>query len=161
LPGLTGIKLAFETVLAVATHPNIRGIKCSGPWDWTRQLIDRVGDHFRVIPAQPHLVDTMIRSGVRDNLDGIYGLAPRRSLAIVEAAERGDWPEAARRQQWLSAFLEVVAVKYPVFPACTALLNARGIPGNVAPAPIRPLDPQQRQALLDEPVVRELLVEGR
>lgn len=161
LPGLTGVKLSFETVQAVATHPNIRGIKCSGSWDWTRQLVDRVGDRFRVIPAQPHLVDTLIQAGVRDNLDGIYGLAPRRSLAIVEAAEQGDWPEAARRQQWLSAFLEVVAVKYPVFPACTAILNARGIPGNVAPAPMRPLSPDQRQALLDEPVVRDLLSDGR
>lgn len=161
LPGLTGTKLSFETVLAVATHPNIAGIKCSGSWDWTRQLVDRVGDRFRVIPAQPHLVDTMIQSGVRDNLDGIYGLAPQRSVAIAEAAEQGDWPEAARRQQWLSAFLEVVAVKYPVFPACTIVLNARGIPGNFAPAPMRPLDPQQRQALLDEPVIRELLSDAR
>jgi len=161
LPGLTGIKLSFDTVEAVATHPNIAGIKCSGSWDWTRQLVDRVGDRFRVIPAQPHLVDTIIRSGVRDNLDGIYGLAPRRSVAIAEAAEQGDWPEAARRQQWLSAFLEVVAVKYPVFAACTAILNARGIAGNVAPAPIRPLTAEQRHALLDEPVVRELLNDGR
>ncbi len=97
---------------------------------------------------------------MRDNLDGIYGLAPRRSVAITEAADAGDWPEAARRQQWPRP-LEVVAVKYPVFPACTAVLNARGIPGNFAPAPMRPLDPQQRQALLDEPVIRELLSDPR
>ncbi len=52
LPGSTGTKLSFETVEAVATHPNIAGIKCSGSWDWTRQLVDRIGDRFRVIPAR-------------------------------------------------------------------------------------------------------------
>jgi len=159
LPGLTGVKLSFETVLAVAEHPNIHGIKCSGSWDWTRQLVDRLEgrDDFRVIPAQPHLVDTMIQSGVRDNLDGIFSLAPTRSVAITRAADAGDWPLAARHQRWLSNLLNVVAVKYPVFPACTALLNAKGVAGNVGPAPIRPLTPEQREAFLNEPIIQELL----
>ena len=52
LPGLTGTKLTFETVLAVAKHPNVRGIKCSCEFGWTRQLIDMAPQGFRVIAAQ-------------------------------------------------------------------------------------------------------------
>jgi len=37
LPILTGTKLSLETVLAVARHPNVRGIKCSADLGWTRQ----------------------------------------------------------------------------------------------------------------------------
>jgi 4-hydroxy-tetrahydrodipicolinate synthase len=153
LPGLTGVKLELDTVLAVAKHPNIRGIKCSAPWDWTRQLMDLVGDRFRVIPAQAHLVDTLIRCGVQSNLDGIFALAPRWVVDIAEAAERGDWGLAAERQRRLSALLHLVANRYPLFPACTALLNACGVPGNVAPAPMKPLAPEQQRALLSEPLV--------
>jgi 4-hydroxy-tetrahydrodipicolinate synthase len=161
LPGLTGARLDLETVLAVASHPNVRGIKCSIPWDATRQLMDRVEGRLRVIPAQPHLIDQLVRCGVADNLDGIFALAPHWAVGVVRAAERGDWPEAARQQRRLSALLQTVAVKYPLFPACTAVLGARGIVGNVAPAPMRPLTAEQRAALLDEPVVRELLGEPR
>jgi 4-hydroxy-tetrahydrodipicolinate synthase len=159
LPGLTGVKLELETVLQAARHPNIRGIKCSSEWVWTRQLLDRVGDRFRVIPAQPHLIDMLIRCGVRDNLDGIYALAPRWAVGIAEAAEMGDWPLAARRQQRLSALLTLLTTRYPLFPSCGAVLNARGIAGRVAPAPMRPLNPEQRARLLDEPMVKELLAD--
>lgn len=160
LPQLTGTKLEFETVLQVATHPNVRGIKCSGEWAWTRQLMDRVGDRFRVIPAQPHLVDELIRVGVSDNLDGIYALVPRWTVAIAVAAEQGDWAMAAQRQRRLSELLSVLTTRYPLFPAVTAVLNARGISGCVAPAPMRPLEPEQREALLAEPLVKQLLDEA-
>lgn len=160
LPQLTGTKLEFETVIQVANHPNVRGIKCSGEWAWTRQLIDRVGDRFRVIPAQPHLVDELIHVGVRDNLDGIYALAPRWTVDIAVAAEQGDWTTAAERQRRLSGLLTVLTTRYPLFPAATALLNVRGIPGKVAPEPMQPLDSEQLASLLAEPLVKQLLHES-
>jgi 4-hydroxy-tetrahydrodipicolinate synthase len=39
----------------------------------------------------------------------------------------------------------------------TAMLNARGIPGNYAPRPMRPLNDAAREALLAEPVVTDFL----
>jgi 4-hydroxy-tetrahydrodipicolinate synthase len=156
LPGLTGVKLDHDTVLAAARHPNVRGIKSSAPWDDTRRLMDRAGDRLRVVPAQAHLVDALVRCGVRENLDGVFAVAPGWATAIARAAESGDWPLAARRQQRLSALLAELT-RYPLFPACAAVLNARGVSGNVAPAPMRPLAEEQRAALLDGPAVRQLV----
>src|SRR5205085_6899259 len=57
LPQLTRCKLQFETVLELTKHPNIRGIKCSDEPAYARSLFDRVGHSFRIIIAQPELID--------------------------------------------------------------------------------------------------------
>jgi 4-hydroxy-tetrahydrodipicolinate synthase len=156
LPVLTGVKLSFETVLAAARHPNIRGIKCSADLGWTRQLIDMAPKGFRVIVAQADLVDVTLRSGITQHLDGVYALAPDWTVGIARAAAAGNWELAAGYQQKLSAILRTLR-DFGVFPAFTALLNARGIPGNYCPAPMRPLDETRRAALLATPIVAELL----
>lgn len=160
LPSVTGVKLDFDLVLELADHPNIAGIKCSVPWEWTRQLVDVAPARLRVIPAQPYLLDQLIRLGVRDNLDGIYGLVPELTAAIVVAAEREAWAEAARLQAELADFGRLLA-PYGLFPAATAILNARGIPGSVAPAPIQPLTDARRVQLLAEPALTRQLDRAR
>lgn len=157
LPGLTKTKLEMETVLQLSKHPNIRGIKCSSEWTWTRRLMDRVGDGFRVVPAQAEIIDLLVRCGVPNNLDGIFSVVPDLTQRIIVAAERGDYALAAAEQGKMTSLLELVRMKYPLFPACTALLNARGIPGRVHPSPIPALEPTQLQQLLNEPLVKELL----
>lgn len=160
LPVLTGTKLSFETVLAAARHPNIRGIKCSADLGWTRQLIDIAPHNFRVIVAQADLVDVLLRGGITHHLDGVFAVAPDWTAGIARAAAAGKWDLAAALQQKLSALLRVMR-DYGIFPSFTALLNARGIPGNFAPAPMRPLDDVQREALLSLPIVTELLAADR
>jgi 4-hydroxy-tetrahydrodipicolinate synthase len=160
LPQRTRTNLELETVLQLAEHPNIRGIKCSGEWPATRRLMDRVGQRFRVVPAQPLLVDMLARCGVRENLDGIFGIVPGLSVGIVEAVGKGDESLAASRQAELTEFLFLVAGKYPLFPACTAILNARGVPGKVHPLPMASLSPAETDRLLNEPLIRKLLGES-
>jgi 4-hydroxy-tetrahydrodipicolinate synthase len=160
LPGLTGTKFTFETVLAVAKHPNVRGIKCSCEFGWTRQLIDMAPPGFRVITAQADLLDVLLRHGVTQHIDGIFALAPDWTVGIARAASAGDWTSAATLQQKLSALLRVLR-DFGIFPSFTALLNARGIPGNYGPAPMRPLSDERRAALLAMPIVTELLAADR
>jgi 4-hydroxy-tetrahydrodipicolinate synthase len=157
LPQRTKTNLELETVLRLAEHPNIHGCKCSGEWSATRRLMDRVDGGFRVMPAQPLLVDMLVRCGVRDNLDGIFSVLPDLPVGIAAAAEQGHDADAAARQGKLTEFLHRIISAYPLFPAMTAILNARGIPGQVHVAPMKSLDPGQREKLLGEPLVRELL----
>lgn len=162
LPARTGVKLEPALVCRLARHPNIRGIKVSDDWSTTRQLAHALResgapDTFRVIPAQPLLVDVLAREGADGNLDGLFALAPAWTRAIVAAVEAGDHARAADGQRRLVRLLDAVRAPWQLFPACTALLNARGIPGSVAPRPMRPLDAAQREQLLAMPVIRELL----
>ncbi|MDY0170636.1 MAG: dihydrodipicolinate synthase family protein [Thermoguttaceae bacterium] len=157
LPGTTKTRLALETVLELSKHPNIHGIKCSGEWSETWRLMSRVDSGFRVVPAQPHMVDLLTRCGVAYNLDGVFAIVPDLTASIVEAAEQGDHALAGLRQCKLSELLHLIVNKYPLFPACSALLNAKRISGNVFVPRSQPLSPEQREQFLDEPVVREIL----
>jgi len=159
LPALTGVWLEHETVVAMSEHPNIRGIKCSVPLEWTRKLRDKITRSWRIIPAQPYLVDFLIRCGFQENLDGLFAVFPRISAAIVAAARAGEWDKAASHQRSLAQLAELLTTKYPLFPAATVLLNATGIAGNVAPAPLQPLEPAVAERFLAEPLVKQYLAE--
>ena len=159
LPALTGTKLGFETVMALASHPNIRGIKCATELGWTRQLYDMAPDRFRIIFAQADLVDVLVRAGITQHLDGVFALAPDWTSGTARAAADGRWDDAAVLQQRLSALLRLMR-EYGLFQTFTVLLNACGIPGNYAPAPMRPLDDERREILLSQPLVTDLLAAG-
>lgn len=159
LPSLTGVKLDFDTVEQVARHPNIAGIKASCEPDWTRELVRRIGDRFRVIIAQPTIMDTLLREGICEHLDGIFGVAPGWTMSLVRAAESGDWEMAASYRQRLTRLLELVLPE--VFPGITAILHARGVPGKFCPAPMtQQLDADARKKLFDEPMIQELIAKA-
>jgi 4-hydroxy-tetrahydrodipicolinate synthase len=156
LPGITRTKLELETVLQLSKHPNIRGIKCSGEWTAVWRLINSVDDGFRVIPAQPLMIDLLVRGGVRDNLDGIYAVVPNLAASIAAAAEQGNYAEATKRQQQLTSLLDLICNKYPLFPACSAILQARDVPVRLYPIPLQPLSAEQTEQLLGEPALQGL-----
>ncbi|QDT41579.1 4-hydroxy-tetrahydrodipicolinate synthase [Gimesia alba] len=157
LPQTTGTKLEVETVLKLAEHPNIHGIKCSDHFVTIRPVLDMMGDEFRVIVAQPNLMDVLLRSGVREHLDGIYGLVPEWIEKMVAATETENWTELALIQQDLSALLRLlVTPPAPLFSTVTAILNMRGIPGNFAPRPMRPLTAGEQTQLAEHPLIQKV-----
>ncbi|MEW4562078.1 dihydrodipicolinate synthase family protein [Bremerella sp. JC770] len=156
LPGLTGTELSVELIEQVIQHPNIHGLKCTRSWQWTVDLWNRIGDCTRMVPAQPERVADLIRLGVPDNLDGLFSLFPHQSRALADAADRGDFGEAKRLQEELSAFLPI-AREAGLFGAVTAVLNAMGIPGDMAPEPSQRLDDQQCAHVLAQAPVRRLI----
>lgn len=160
LPGVTRTTMELETVLQLSKHPNIRGIKCSGEWQAVWRLMNSVDDGFRVIPAQPLMIDLLVRGGVCDNLDGIFAVVPNLATSIAIAAELADYAEATKRQQQLAAVLDLICNKYPLLPACSAIMQARGVPVRVYPIPMEPLSAEQTEQLLAEPALQGLLSSG-
>ncbi|MBA2113817.1 dihydrodipicolinate synthase family protein [Bremerella alba] len=156
LPGLTGTELSLELIEQVIQHPNIHGLKCTRTWQWTVDLWNRIGDRTRIVPAQPERVADLIRLGVPDNLDGLFPLFPHQARALAEAADRGDFAEAKRLQEELSAFLPV-AREAGLFGSVTAVLNAMGIPVEMAPEPSQRLDEKQRARLLAQAPIQRLI----
>lgn len=158
LPQVAGFSVPMAVVLEVARHPNIRGIKCSGPPEYAHQLAEALPNDFRIVLSQPYMVDVFLKAGYREQVDGVFGLAPRWTVAIGQAAARDDWDAAAEAQRKLSALLRLVRSRSHL-PVSTAVLNARGIPGNLVLRPMRPLDDAAKQQLLDEPIVKQLVAE--
>lgn len=165
LPILTRTKLRIETVVELSRHPNIRGIKCSDEAAMLRQLFDALqaeaaarpgAPPFHLFAAQPDMIDVLLRYGIRSHLDGIYTLAPTWVVQIGALADQGRWEEAATYQQKLYLIRRLL-IRCGVFPTMTAILNARGIPGNFAPRPYRPLSEKEQEAVLSDPAAREVL----
>jgi 4-hydroxy-tetrahydrodipicolinate synthase len=159
LPQRTRCKIEQQTVLELSRHPNIRGVKISDETALARQLFDAVEDKsFRVIIAQPDLLDVLLRHGMPEHLDGMFAMAPRWTTEIGRHAAAGRWDQAGQNQRRLIA-LKGCLIKYGVFPAFTAIMNARRIPGKFAPRPFRVLSDSRREELLAEPIVKELLTQ--
>src|SRR5205809_1085255 len=108
LPGLTGTKLSLDTVRKAAEHPNIHGIKCSGDIGWTRTLLDLKIPNFRVIVAQPNLLDVLMRCDVREHLDGVFALHPHWISEMAKASEREDWDAATVIQRKVVEILNIL-----------------------------------------------------
>ena len=147
LPAITGVGLEVSTVVALSKHQNIAGIKCSGEFSATRRLIDSLDTPFRVIVAQPEMIDVVLRHGVTENLDGMYSVFPRWVTAMGRAAKAKRWDEAARLQQQMNAVRRAM-IEVGVWGSFTAIMNARGIPGRFAPRPIQMLNEVERSAFL-------------
>jgi 4-hydroxy-tetrahydrodipicolinate synthase len=157
LPGVTRTRLELETVLELSQHPNIRGIKCSSDLAGIWRLMSWVGEDFRVIPAQATMVDLLVRAGIRHNLDGIFSVVPDLTASIAVAAEDADNARATAQQRKLTDLLQLISTKYAVMPACSAILQARGIPARIHPRPQESFTGDHLAQFLDEPLLRDLL----
>jgi len=157
LPQRTKVSLHAETVVELARHPNIAGIKCSGDVAEAvrlRELLSREG--FRVIVAQPLLMDILLRGGVTQHLDGVFAILPRLVRSIADAEEQGNKTESEERLSLLRRFLLKIC-ESGVFPGMTVVLNHQGIPGNFAPCPFAQLTGNTVENLLKDPAVIEAL----
>lgn len=160
LPVFTRTKLRIETILELSRHPNIHGVKCSDEAAFIRQLLDVVDPDFNVFVAQPDLIDVFLQYGARNHLDGMFALAPRWTVQIGQCADARQWEQAATYQSKLSQMRRLL-IKHGVLPTFTALMNARGIPGRFAPRPYHRLPDGDRELLLADPLVQEMIDEHR
>ncbi|MCC9605550.1 dihydrodipicolinate synthase family protein [Blastopirellula sp. JC732] len=156
LPGLTGTALSMELIEQVVAHPNIHGLKCTRTWEWTVELWERFGGKTRVVPAQPERVADLVRLGVPDNLDGLFAIFPNQSRALADAADRGEWEEAASLQADLNSFLEVIRAKH-LFGAVTCVMNEMGTEGLMAPEPYYQLSAEEKEAFLSNPTIHRVI----
>ena len=153
IPCRTGVSLEHITVERLAEHPNIQGIKCSREWEWTEELIRRLGDRLRIIVVQLEKIDLLLEQGVLEHLDGIFSIVPSWTIELGKAVENGDQPRALEYRRRLVHLRDVLR-QFGSFQTATAIWNSQGIPGNFAPAPMQPLSEQQKTQLFDDPVIQ-------
>ena len=153
IPCRTGVALEHITVERLAEHPNIRGVKCSREWEWTEELIRRLGQQLRIISVELEQMDSLLARGVMEHLDGMFALVPSWTVELGQAVAAGDLPRAAEYRRRIVHLRDLLR-RFGSFQTATVLWNSQGVPGNFAPAPMRALTAQQREQLFDDPVVK-------
>jgi 4-hydroxy-tetrahydrodipicolinate synthase len=156
LPGMTRTKLEKDTVLAIAKHPNVAGIKCSDEPGYARQLRDLVPERFRVILAAPTVIDIFLQAGFSEHLDGVFSLCPRQVVELGRAVARGENDRSAALQQGLNRTLALLH-RHGVWNPFTALLHALEVPGRIKPRPHAAWGETAERTFLEDPETVDVL----
>lgn len=104
------VSIGLDALARLADVPNIVAIKESAP-DSRRftDIINRFGERFAVMAGLDDVALEGLMLGASGWVSGLTSAFPRESVALVEAAERGDWVEARRIYRWFMPLLHLDA----------------------------------------------------
>ncbi|GGB99263.1 4-hydroxy-tetrahydrodipicolinate synthase [Dyadobacter sediminis] len=110
VPGRTVVNMKPDTIVKLAAHPNIIGIKdAGGSIEQSMELASRVPDDFLLLSGDDNLVTTMISVGWHGVISVIANAFPSQFRDLTWHALEGRFQEAARLQL---AFLEFDTLLY-------------------------------------------------
>lgn len=118
IPGRTGVNMNSQTILRIAREGNVLGVKeaCGATAQMMELLVARP-EGFKVISGDDAMALPLMAMGG----DGVISVAanayPKQMCAMMTAAAKGDYTEAARLNKQL----------YPVFEAMFAEGNPTGV----------------------------------
>ncbi|WP_030988484.1 4-hydroxy-tetrahydrodipicolinate synthase [Streptomyces sp. NRRL S-1813] len=149
IPGRTGTALTAGTLLRLAAHPRIAGVKdCAyDPLKSAKVLASTGLAYYAGCDEQILPLRALGGSGC---VSTAGNAAPRAVRAVLDAFEAGDTAEAARRQLALLPLIEAVTGgEHPGTVTAKALLNHLGLPAGPVRGPLLAADAQLTSRLAD------------
>lgn len=104
------VSIGFDVLDALVDVPNIVAIKESAP-DPRRftDVINRYGDRYTVMAGLDDVALEGLLLGASGWVSGLTSAFPRESVALVRAANTGDWEAARRIYRWFMPLLHLDA----------------------------------------------------
>ena len=104
------VNIGVEVLRQLEDVPNIKAVKESAP-DPRRftDLINVFGDRFDIFAGLDDVALEGLLLGAKGWVSGLTSAFPRESVALVDAAARGDWEEARRIYRWFMPLLHLDA----------------------------------------------------
>lgn len=149
IPGRTGTALTAGTLLRLAAHPRIAGVKdCAyDPLKSAKILASTGLAYYAGCDEQILPLRALGGSGC---VSTAANAAPRAVRAVLDAFDAGDTAEAARRQLALLPLIEAVTGgEHPGTVTAKALLNHLGLPAGPVRGPLLAADAQLTSRLAD------------
>jgi N-acetylneuraminate lyase len=150
IPSLTGVSLPMERFLpeASARIGNFAGIKFTNA-DLVsyRRCLDVAGERFDLPWGVDEALLAGLATGARGGVGSTYNWAPKLYVDLMGAFERGDLPEARRRQSVSIAMVDAIA-ETGFMGTAKALMGRLGVPVGPARAPLGNPTEHQVDALL-------------
>ncbi|WP_353721387.1 4-hydroxy-tetrahydrodipicolinate synthase [Dyadobacter sp. 676] len=110
VPGRTVINMKADTIVKLAAHPNIIGIKdAGGSLEQSMELAARAPEDFLLLSGDDNLVTTMVSVGWHGVISVIANAFPKEFHDLTWAALEGRFKDAAKLQL---AFLEFDTLLY-------------------------------------------------
>jgi 4-hydroxy-2-oxoglutarate aldolase len=148
MPAASGIDLDAATVIALAQHPNIVGIKdSSGNVAKFADIVRAVHPDFSVIAGSGGYFYPALCVGAKGTVAALANVAPRECVALYDAFRAGRHDEARALQLRLVPLNQAITTRWNV-PGLKAALDALdGYYGGPPRLPLRPLGEEDRAAL--------------
>lgn len=148
MPASTGIDLDAATVIQLAQHPNIAGIKdSSGNVAKFTDIVRAVRPDFALIAGSGGYFYPSLCIGAKAAIAAVANVAPRECVALYDAFCGGRHDEARTLQQRLLPLNQAVTARWGV-PGLKAALDLLGTYyGGVPRPPLRALGEQDRKTL--------------
>jgi len=153
VPGFTGVDLESGTIIELAAHPNIIGLKeSSGNVVKMGQVVHAARDHFQVLAGSGSFLLPALSVGAVGGVMALAALAPYELQKIVDCFYNGEMGKAREIQLRLIAPNAAVTTGFGIAGLKEAL-DLMGMYGGPVRSPLRPLDESQRSEL--EGILRE------
>ena len=149
MPANTGLDLDADTVVDIARHDNVVGLKdSSGNLVKMAAIRQRTPIEFRILAGSASFLLPALTIGACGGILALANIAPQQCLDIVRFANRGDL-EHARALQLRMVEPNTAVTRGGGVPALKAALDLIGLEGGPVRRPLRPLDETARTQLRD------------
>jgi len=147
IPPLTGVDLGLETILELAAHPNIAGLKeSSGNMEKLTRLA-AARPAFSVLVGGAATIYPSLCAGAAGAILALAAAAPEACCEVESAFRRGDHDLALAAQR---ALLPACKAFEPLsIPGLKAAVDAAGLCGGPPRLPLQPVSAAQRQAIAE------------
>jgi 4-hydroxy-2-oxoglutarate aldolase len=153
VPVFTGIDLSAETIIELAQHPNIIGLKeSSGNLAKIGQLIHSAGDSFQVLAGSGSFLLPALSVGAVGGVMALAAVAPHQLSELNRYFDRGDLKKAREIQLGLIPANAAVTTKFGI-PGLKAAMDLIGMYGGPVRPPLLPLEQREKDEV--ERILRE------
>jgi 4-hydroxy-2-oxoglutarate aldolase len=149
VPQFTGITLETPEILALATHPNIVGIKdSSGNVQRVGEIVAAASSAFTVLTGGAAVIYPALVVGARGAVLALAAALPEKCAEVYELAQRGDH-EQARQLQLLLARASKTIVSENGIAGVKYAMDLRGYRGGLPRLPILPLSEERKRTVAE------------
>lgn len=146
IPGRTGVKMEVATLLQLAQHPQIVGVKQCASLPEMQALIEQAPADFAIFSGEDEqaLVTKVLGGAGVISVAGHVYITQLR--AMYDALAQGDVAKAGQLQRWLTPRMAALFM-YPSPSPVKAVLNAQGFAVGECRLPIVTLNDAEKQEL--------------
>ncbi|ADQ66094.1 dihydrodipicolinate synthase/n-acetylneuraminate lyase [Halogeometricum borinquense DSM 11551] len=148
VPAFTDVKLSVSVVEALATHPNIAGMKdSSGDIEtFVRERRLTADADFDLLVGSGSMLSHALDIGADGGVLALANVAPEATTAIYDAHREGDVTAARERNEALVELNRAVTTTHGI-PGLKAAMRARGAPVGHVRRPHQPVSDDTREEL--------------
>ena len=147
VPGFTGIDLDADTIIELASHPNIIGLKeSSGNVVKMGQVFEAAGDHFQVLAGSGSFLLPALSVGAVGGVMALAAVAAYELNDIVGRFREKDTERARAIQLRLIDANAAVTTRFGI-PGLKAALDLMGMYGGPVRSPLFALEKEKHEEL--------------